>query len=1198
MKMNNNLKNSSGFKVLWCILIVGVMIMLSSISLVSAFDFDNVKSYNAVDEEITIKNAFGLPFIGDDLAKYKLTYNTNQCLINCYAEGTATLYTSGYLFTDLNFKDINGRNTAINSNSIYLWENLSNPIIIIDYEKEICNMIINVSGNKEVCTKEYLGTHIEDKGIMGWKSYEGEVLSSGTYNWRIEGQKNPKESVDWIGTSFGEDFTEWAWWSTDYQYKVPINFKTNVGNTVRVPFVINGSAGLNGEYIWVLPQENFSTSTNYTEYLYYNDITNLSSVHVVNTSENQELPMAGNNWSLAGYQKSSVWEDSGVVGVWHFEGDYADGNKGLYNWSTEGTAFGFVSSKYDRGLNAGGDGSNLIMPAYYSALDTADFTACVWANWDALDARPDPSNDWIFLNTQLSSSSGFWAIIREHSTGKIGFSEQTNGNLIGTTVVNVDNWYHICVTKAGVTKNATIYVNGTPEISIIQADARTVGNTESRLHISGRQEASYYPTDANIDEVRYWNRTLTTDEIKMMYDDGNEGMALIEEETQSFGFNSIFPTDSYTSTSNIVGFNGTARTAEGVLNISLYIDGILNDTFYNTTTSQVALDFNKTVDLQDGTYNWVFSAWNTEGNTVNSSSRTLYVDTSYPTITIHSPPTNVGLKSIPYNLTLNFTATDTQLDSCYYNTSYNITVTPLTCNTLTQLNISTSGSHTVYVFANDTNGRLTIDSLTFTPLIVLNSQTYNTETFEDSTEYFWVNFTYNNTKYLSIITQLIYNGTIYTGIRGGSGSIAIYNVSVIAPTVNELNNVNFFWNITLSNGTANFNAFSNNYQQSVKPLSVINVTTLACSAGFFESINYTFADAGNRTNISSDISYNFKYGTGNLTAKTIYGNFLDTSILRICINATVNSYKLGYGELDYDVGTSYVERRFYMYTNKTLSNETGSSYTLYDLLSASSTSFIFEIKNTFLNPYTNKYVALLRWYPDLNEYLVTEMALTDSDGKTVMKVKTEDVDYRIGVYELDGTLIKLTDPVRMACLIDPCTYTLKITTDDSDYFSVNDVTSSIVWDEDNDRFIFTWSDSSQATSEMRFEVYKDAGFQQVLICNDSSTGYTGVMTCGVGNLTGSFYAKAYRSASPSIFFAVLYHLIRDTVSSSFGLLVGFILALAAGLIGLFSPIAAIALLIVGLIPALAFGAVTIEIFVAIGVLGGIVIHYMLKGAGS
>ncbi|GAG90481.1 unnamed protein product, partial [marine sediment metagenome] len=194
----------------------------------------------------------------------------------------------------------------------------------------------------------------------------------------------------------------------------------------------------------------------------------------------------------------------------------------------------------------------------------------------------------------------------------------------------------------------------------------------------------------------------------------------------------------------------------------------------------------------------------------------------------------------------------------------------------------------------------------------------------------------------------------------------------------------------------------------------------------------------------------------------------------------------------------------------------------------------------------------------------------------------------------DGSLIKLADPLRMACLIDPCTYTLKITQEVEEYFDIYGIESSLTFDEVNDRFIYIWNDPSQLTQSMRLSVVKDTGFQEINICNDSGSGYTGVLTCNIGNHTGVLIAKTFRISSPEIIFSTLTKTIRTGWNNSLGLFMSFIIALIAGLTAIWSPIAAIILLIVGLIPSIIFGSITFTIFMGICVLGGIIIHVIKR----
>lgn len=499
-----------------------------------------------------------------------------------------------------------------------------------------------------------------------------------------------------------------------------------------------------------------------------------------------------------------------------------------------------------------------------------------------------------------------------------------------------------------------------------------------------------------------------------------------------------------------------------------------------------------------------------------------------------------------------------------------------------------------FIFHSDTAGILGYFELDFNNDGFLeNSQTYNPTTYESSIEDFEINLSYDSSEWLDISATLYYNETGYSGDETGSGDHLVFDTSIITPPVDSDTNITFYWTITLTNATGIYYYNSSFYNITILTLPDIVITDGACAAGMFASINYTFAGERNLTALNANIKYNFKFGIGNLTANVVSGTFTDISSFRICINQTIDSYKLGYGEIEYDL-SGFVSRRYYMFEEQTLSNSTTNNITIYQLESGKATSFLFEIKNTFLNPYTNKLVGLLRWYPQNDEYKVVELSKTDEDGKALMKVEVEDVDYRIGVWDLDGTLIKLAEPIRMACLIEPCTYSLTIITEEEVYFDIYGIESSLTFDEDNNRFVYIWNDPSQLTTSMRLIVVKESGFQEVVICNETGLGYTGVLTCDVGTYTGLLTARAFRTASPETILAVFSKTIGDFFNNTFGLFAAWMFILVAGLAGVWSPIAAIILSIPGLILAVIFGTINFTIFMGIVVLAGIIIHMIKK----
>jgi len=357
---------------------------------------------------------------------------------------------------------------------------------------------------------------------------------------------------------------------------------------------------------------------------------------------------------------------------------------------------------------------------------------------------------------------------------------------------------------------------------------------------------------------------------------------------------------------------------------------------------------------------------------------------------------------------------------------------------------------------------------------------------------------------------------------------------------------------------------------------------------------WDFKDAKNRSVVeNATIDYNFRYGIDNNTASLISGTLTGINNFSLCINSTLyNNYNIGYGEIQYEKA-GYSDRRWYVFENTRATNTTVNN-SLYLLPTGSSTSFLIEVRDNALTPYSDKYISLLRWYPEIDEYKIVEMGSTDDKGQTVTKVEIEDVDYRIGLYNKDGTLVYLAEPIRMICLASPCTYILTVKDTSSELFiNLLGVDHSLIFKDG--AFKFTYNDPSQTTSLMQLNVYKMFGVEDTLICATNSTAYTGVLTCNVSTYTGQLKATAFRSASPSQIIAIAWHDMTSTpFKSGLGLFLTFLIALTLFLMGMAMPVASIILGILALIMGIIIGSITLSIVIALSVIAGIVIHFMRK----
>lgn len=479
---------------------------------------------------------------------------------------------------------------------------------------------------------------------------------------------------------------------------------------------------------------------------------------------------------------------------------------------------------------------------------------------------------------------------------------------------------------------------------------------------------------------------------------------------------------------------------------------------------------------------------------------------------------------------------------------------------------------------------------TYTPI-------YNGSATEGTTQRISLNVTYDTDYFISQQATLYFDGTEYATTQLTTTNSTVFYADIDLGGVSTATSKTFFFNVSLSDGVSPTEFTTSTFSMTVNPVGNINVTSLLCPD---RAYYFDFQDEQNFTLLSADVNYIFYYGINNGTSKSIFGNFTNVANFSLCINSTSSpSWTIGYGEIQYYT-SGYSDRRYYIFEGTSITNAT-ENITLYNILSSEQTSFKMQLEDVNLNPLTNKYTATYRWYPNLNTYKIVEMGKTDNLGTTVLHVEAENVDYRIGAYQPDGTLLKLSDSSRFLCLVNPCTYVMRVITADQDYFSFFNVDYTFTFNETTKIFRFTYSDRSQRTSTMNLTVYRETGTSSIPVCSSYNTGYIGVLTCNISQYTsGTFRAIVRREASPPIVFVQkIITLISSPLKSQLGLFVTLLIALPVVMIMAYiSPIAGIIGMIISLIPALyygVFGGIGAVIFGCIIGLGFIVIHFIKRG---
>jgi hypothetical protein len=638
---------------------------------------------------------------------------------------------------------------------------------------------------------------------------------------------------------------------------------------------------------------------------------------------------------------------------------------------------------------------------------------------------------------------------------------------------------------------------------------------------------------------------------------------------------------------NYILANVTA-TDSSLANITINLYN--NSGFLSKATTITSPNYYNFSGLVDGKYYVNATAMDSYGNYAHTMTMNVTLDTNLPSIAITAPSANSSTLTLPANITLATTVTEGNLDTCWHTINNGLTNITYNCVSTT-LNIASEGQYTIRVYANDTFGNENSSSVSHFLYYIVPSLLVSTSVVEGST--FTAYFNVSATSISQANASINYNGaTTQMTLISNNGTLAQYSASLTAPyvTVDTPYTINVTYNLN------NVAWTSSNVVQTVINLQGLTVSNESCA-----TTAYTFAmvDEENLTSLTGTIAYNFVFGfPGNTTAVTTSGNITNVNKIYVCFNSSVSTtWNVSYGELQYSA-TGYPSRRYYIFSNVIFTNTSIINTTLYLLQTASATPFSINVLKNDLTPLAGYYTTLLRWYPALNQYNVVEMGKTDDKGHTVNEIRIYDTDYRLGVYKADGTLVKLFNPVRFVCSSAPCEYSLYIDLTSADYTSYGDIQQSLVYNKTTKIVTFTWSDPTQKTSEMNLSVLNGEN----VVCSETTSSFVGVMTCNVSAYSGTqLRAIAYRSASPQSIIASLWIDVRNTLTdaagNATGLVVGVAFAMLLFLIGIFNPIASIVLGVIGLIPAYFLGAISIEVAIGFGIIGGLVVYTVIKRSG-
>ena len=323
----------------------------------------------------------------------------------------------------------------------------------------------------------------------------------------IEGYKNPYKNIDNVlcyGLNCHEEF---IWWNTSFTSKFNITASTNSGE-VSMPLLLNDSLvdiGLTDQYVWC--NYTINTTREVVGYFYF---TSVLMYQCVDSTETVAVEMdvdQGNGTNL-----NFTYEDD-LIYVQHMN----DGIKDSSSYSKTGIVTGSLADAAGQIATAQTFSNDFItVTSDNGPTGISPFTLSVWFNTVS-------TGTLIFLG---QTSPNFRSYRIDVTASKLRLSGYGPGGLTIATTENVDdgNWHQgVAVFFANDTGflylDGELKASGSPGTSmVLNGDDITVGS-----HKDGADKFG-----GGMDEVRIWNRSLSGDEIRAMYENQNGTFGIAE----------------------------------------------------------------------------------------------------------------------------------------------------------------------------------------------------------------------------------------------------------------------------------------------------------------------------------------------------------------------------------------------------------------------------------------------------------------------------------------------------------------------------------------------------------------------------------------------------------------------------------------------------------------------------------------------
>jgi len=326
----------------------------------------------------------------------------------------------------------------------------------------------------------------------------------------------------------------------------------------------------------------------------------------------------------------ATWEASlnaGLVSYYRLDGTTGDviDELGLYNGTNNGATRN-IAGKINKSFDFELDDADDVDLGHATNLEmTGDMSVSGWFKAESMTSIGHP-----LISNHRYSNFG-WALgVYDKKPTFFGYAEPgiNTMNAIGEADLNTLTWYHL-VGRINAS-HISVWVNGVENASVATGGNYFDSSTDKTYIGDTTVHGGWDNFDGLIDEIGVWNRSITDAEISDLYNSG-DGMTY-EYFPPTITLN--YPAIDEQFSTNSITFNCSVSDKIGVTNVSLYLDGVINETNSSGLNNTDYL-FSKTLDT--GEHNWTCEGTNNNNETTTADYRDFNITIIAPTVTLNSP---------------------------------------------------------------------------------------------------------------------------------------------------------------------------------------------------------------------------------------------------------------------------------------------------------------------------------------------------------------------------------------------------------------------------------------------------------------------------------------------------------------------------------------------------------------------------------